>query len=426
MVTGKKTIILGIVVFLILATGWFLGRALIQRPDPIKIGILHSLSGIMAGSESQLADATLMAIEEINRQGGLLGRPLQPVVADGRSDWPTFASQAEHLIKREQVKVIFGCYTSASRKNVRAVVEKYNHLLFYPVPYEGVEESPNIVYNGASPNQLYIPAVKWSMDHLGKRFFLVGSDYIWPRIANTIMKDAIFALRGEVVGEDYLLVGSTDVGKMIKKIAEAKPDVILSTIVGNSNGAFYEALSSAGLDSRKIPSMAFAVSEVELTQLDPQKLAGHYSCWSYFQSVDSPVNRAFVQRFRERFGRKRVTNDSIEAGYFGIYLWAQAVKEANSIDVREVRRFLADQSLEAPGGMVYIDGDTQHTWKTVRIAKINPKGQFEIIWTSGKPVRPVPYPIYRSKSAWNQMIEEYYKAWGGAWANPGDQTAHGR
>ncbi len=419
MIWPKKKVIVFLIGLLAVLAVWGLRSLVFSRPEPIKVGILHSLTGVMAFSESQLADATLLAIEEINRQGGLLGRPLKPVVADGRSDWPTFAAQAENLILQEKVQAIFGCYTSASRKTVKPVVEKYNNLLFYPVPYEGVEESPNIVYNGASPNQLYVPAVKWCMDHLGKKFFLVGSDYIWPRMANTLMKDVIFALRGTVLGEEYLLMGSTDVGEMVKKIAKARPDVILSTIVGNTNVSFFDGLRSAGITTDVIPTMAFAISEVELTQMDPKKLAGNYSCWSYFQSVDSPTNRAFVNRFKKRYGQNRVTNDSIEAGYFGLYLWSQAVKEADTTEAREVRKFLADQSFEAPEGMVYIDGDTQHTWKTVRIAQIKENGQFEIVWSFGKPVRPVPYPIYRSKTEWNKLIEALYLVWGRNWANPG-------
>lgn len=418
----KKRLFIWIVVGLVIigGGGWFLKHYYDQRTlEPIRVGILHSLSGVMAISESQLADATLMAIDEINLSGGLLGRPIKAVVADGRSDWPTFAKEAEGLITEENVSVIFGCYTSASRKSVKPVVEKHNRLLFYPVPYEGIEQSPNIVYNGASPNQLLIPAVKWCFDHLGKTFFLVGSDYIWPRTAHAIMKDLITALRGEILGEEYILVGSNDVDAIVDKIVQKKPAVILSTIIGTTNIAFYEKLRSAGITPDKIPIMAFAISEVELAQMNPEELAGNYGCWSYFQSVDSETNRKFVRRFKRKYGPKRVINDSIEAGYFGVYIWAQSVRDAGSAQVEAVRKAIGDQSFEAPEGIVYIDGDTHHTWKTVRIGKIQKDGQFDIVWSSKKPVRPVPYPIYRTKSEWEKLIMGLYHSWGGSWANPG-------
>lgn len=397
-----------------LAYALWRGRA----PEPIRVGVLHSLSGVMAFSESQLADSTLLAIEEINRQGGVAGRPLVPVVADGASDWPTFASQAEHLIKDEHVRAIFGCYTSASRKSVKPVVEKYHSLLFYPVPYEGVEESRNIVYNGASPNQLYVPAVKWCLDNLGRRFFLVGSDYIWPRTVNVLMRDVIGALRGQVLGEEYLPLGDMELKDLVSRIVEAKPDVVISTIVGPSNLAFFQALRQAGISAAQMPVMALAVSEVELSQMDPTQLAGNYSCWSYFESVDSQANHRFVQAFKAKYGQERVVNDSMEAGYFGVHLYAQAVAEAGTTQVDEVRRALADQSYEAPGGMVFLDGETLHTWKNVRIGRIRPDGQFDIVWASDKPVRPRPYPAYRSKSDWNALVNDLYQAWGGQWSSP--------
>jgi urea transport system substrate-binding protein len=415
----KKPFLWIIPLLLFVAGILYVGYYISADNEPIKVGILHSLTGVMAMSESQLADASLMAIDEINREGGLLGRRIQPIMGDGRSDWPTFSAEAERMITREKVCAIFGGYTSASRKAVKPVVEKYNNLFFYPVPYEGVEESPNIVYNGASPNQLYIPAIKWCFDKLGKRFFLIGSDYIWPRTVNVLMKDLITALRGEILGEEYLLVGSNEVTEAVKKIALTRPDVIVSTIVGTTNIPFYEELRKAGISSAQIPTMAFAISEVELAQMTASHVAGNYSCWSYFQSVNTESNRQFVSRFKERYGKDRVVNDSIEAGYFGVHIWAQAVRDAGTTDTDDVRHALADQSYEAPGGIVFIDGDNLHTWKTVRISRIRDDGQFDIVWSSKKPVRPVPYPIYRSKSEWNQLIEDLYATWGGSWSNPG-------
>ena len=391
-----------------------------REREPIRVGILHSMTGVMAPSESQLADATLLAIDEINRAGGVLGRPVVPVVGDGRSDWPTFAAEAERLISQENVSAIFGGYTSASRKEVKPIVEKHNNLFFYPVPYEGVESSRNIVYNGAAPNQLYVPAVKWSFDNLGKRFFLVGSDYIWPRMVNVLMKDIISGLRGEVVGEEYLLVGSEEVEEVVEKIVRHQPEVILSTVVGTTNIPFFDQLRAAGITSHEIPVMAFAISEGELAYMDPETLASNYSAWSYFQSVDSDTNREFIRAFKDKYGEDRVVNASIEAGYFGAHIWAQAVEEAGTTAVNPVRHALADQSYLAPGGMVFVDGENLHTWKNVRIGRILDDGQYDILWSSGKPVRPVPYPIYRTRSEWVHLMESFYLAWGRRWANPGE------
>ncbi len=389
------------------------------KKPPIKAGILFSFSGSLAMSESQLADAVLLAVDEINTRGGLLGRTIQPVIADAGSDLDTYQREAERLVVEEKVDVIFGGYTSASRKRIKTVVEAHNKLLFYPLPYEGIEESENIVYNGSAPNQQYIPALKWCFDNLGSRFYLVGSDYIWPRVVIELLKDLIHGLRGEILGEDYILLGSQKVDHITRKIHRLEPQVVLSFIVGTSNIPFFDQLHALGITAQDMPVMAFAISEVELTAMDAQKLAGNYSCWSYFQSVDSKVNREFVVRFKKRYGDDRVINASIEAGYFGVYLWAQAIMDAGTAETDKVRAALGDQSFEAPGGIVFVDAENLHTWKISRIGRIQSNGQFDIVWSSQKPIRPVPYPIYRSKAGWNALIEGLYREWGNAWANPG-------
>lgn len=388
---------------------------------PIKVGILHSLTGTMAVSEKAVVDATLLAIEEINARGGLLKRRrLVPVVADGASDWPTFAREARRLIDREKVEVVFGCWTSASRKTVRPVFEATDHLLFYPVQYEGLETSPNIFYTGAAPNQQIIPAVKWACDKLGKRMFLVGSDYVFPRTANAIIRDQVMALRGEIVGEEYLRLGSTAAGPIVEKILAAKPDVILNTINGDSNIAFFAALRAAGITAAQIPTISFSISENELLLMNRAAMAGDYAAWNYFQSVPTEENRQFIERFRARFGRERVISDPMEAAYLGVNLWAQAVQEAGDPSPRATRVALRDQSLHAPEGVVITDPDTQHTWRNVRIGRIRADGQFDIVWDSGKPVRPVPYPIYRSPQQWNDFLNALQQGWGGKWAAPAE------
>lgn len=421
---NKKIVTIIISTILFFTVGWYVYFQsgfieFILPKSPIKVGILHSLTGTMAISEKPVVDSTLMAIEEINQQGGIQGRMVEPVVVDGRSDWSTFAEEAERLIVEEKVSVVFGCWTSASRKTVKPVFEKHDHLLFYPVQYEGLEQSKNIIYTGAAPNQQIIPAIKWCFDNLGSRFFLVGSDYVFPRTANEIIKDILTVLEGEVVGEEYILLGSDDVDEVVQKIIETQPDVILNTINGDSNIYFFRKLSDAGITSAKIPTMSFSIAEDELRVLGAEHMVGNYASWNYFQSLEIDENREFVQRFKERYGRHRVTDDPMEAGYFGVKLWAQAVREAGTDDVSKVRKAVKNQSYSAPEGMVYVDTENNHVWKTVRIGIIREDGQFDIVWSSEKPVRPIPYPAYRSKSQWDKFLQDLYEGWGNKWANPG-------
>lgn len=413
----------GLLTAALLVAATALGGAGCKKSDPgveeIKVGVLHSLSGTMAISEKSVVDATLLAIEELNAQGGVLGKKIRPVVVDGRSDWPTFAHEAERLIVEEKVNVVFGCWTSASRKTVKPIFEKYNHLLFYPVQYEGLEQSPNIVYTGAAPNQQIIPAVKWAFDTLGKRFFLVASDYVFPRSANAIMKEQLAALRAEVVGEEYVLLGSKEVKGVVDKIVQTKPAVILNTINGDTNVAFFAELRRAGITPDKIPTVSFSIAEDELRSMNVREMVGDYAAWNYFQSQPSPDNTEFVKRFKSKYGQERVTDDPMEAAYFGVHIWAQAVKSAGTAAVDEVRKAVPNQSYAAPEGLVYIDAENNHTWKSARVGKIGPDGQFTAVWDSQKAVRPVPFPIYRSKDEWQSFLDGLYNGWHGRWANPG-------
>lgn len=387
--------------------------------EPIRVGVLHSLSGTMAISEKSVVDATLLAIEEINEQGGLLERKIEPVVADGKSDWPTFASEAERLITQEKVRTVFGCWTSASRKTVKPVFEKHDHLLFYPVQYEGLEQSPNIVYTGAAPNQQIIPAVRWCFEHLGRKFFLVGSDYVFPRTANEIIRDQLRSLHGEIVGEEYILLGSENVQGAVQSIVAAEPDVILNTINGDTNVAFFRELRAAGITPEKIPTMSFSIAEDELRTMGLDAMVGDYASWNYFQSVDREKNKQFVSRFKEKYGPDRVTDDPIEAAYAAVYLWSQAVREAGTDEVRAVREAVTNQRFDAPEGTVYVDPRNNHLWKTVRIGQVKEDGQFAIVWTSKRPIRPDPYPGYRTQPEWQEFLDGLYTGWGESWANPG-------
>jgi urea transport system substrate-binding protein len=312
----------------------------------------------MAISERSVVDATLLAIEEVSERG-VLGRPVEAVVEDGESDAPTFAARAEKLITTDKVCAVFGCWTSASRKTVLPVLAKHDHLLFYPLQYEGLEQSPNVVYTGAAPNQQIIPAVKWCVTTLKKkRFFLVGSDYVFPRAANAIIRDQAAGLGAEVVGEEYLSLGDSVVAGVVAKIVAARPDAILNTINGDSNVAFFRALRAAGVTPEKSPTISFSITEEELGSLSTKDLAGDYAAWSYFQTIKRPQNQEFVKRFQAKYGKQRVISDPMEAAYFGVHLWARAVQAAGTPDdVAAVRRAVGGQEFDAPEGLVRIDAD---------------------------------------------------------------------
>ncbi|MFA6917902.1 MAG: urea ABC transporter substrate-binding protein [Candidatus Gracilibacteria bacterium] len=382
----------------------------------IKVGILHSLSGTMALSEKALVDATLMAIDEINEKGGILGKNIEPIVVDGASDPEKFKKEAEILIKEEGVVSVFGGWTSASRKMMKPVFEKYNHLLWYATQYEGLEESSNIIYLGAAPNQQILPAVDFAIKNIGNKFFLVGSDYVFPRSANEIMKAQIKELGGEIVGEEYKKLGASDFKNIVEKIKKNKPDVILNTINGDSNISFFEQLREAGISSKTIPTISFSIAEEEISHMDIEIVRGDYAAWNYFQSLKSDGNKKFVEAFKEKYGKHRVTDDPIEASYSRVYLFAEAVKKAGTDEVKAIREAVKGLSFDAPGGTITIDPGNQHAYKTVRIGQIEKDGQFKIVWDSNNQIKPVPYPEYKSKKGWNEFLTKLYKNWGGRWA----------
>jgi urea transport system substrate-binding protein len=399
---------------------FWIGFQILGHRKPIRVGILHSQHGPIAISERSMIDGEILAIEEINAAGGLLGgRRVEPVIADGQSDWPTFAREAARLIEYEKVSVIFGCWASASRKSVKPIVEQHKHVLFYPTAYEGLESSPNIVYTGAAPNQQVIPAVSWCYESLkARRFFLVGSDYVWAHCVNEIVKDQLKALGATSVGETYILFGSAEVKPVISAIEKANPDVIISTVVGGTNNPFYLGLQTARISPNRTPVLAFGIAEDELRELPLNAMVGNYAAWDYFQTIDRPENQEFVRRFQARFGADRVTSDVIEAAYNSVRLWAQAVEEAETEDVAEVLKRIKWQSLNAPEGIVSVDPETQHTWRPVYVGRIRADGQFDLVWRSEKPVRPICYPPSRTRAEWASLLDKLYHTWGG-WANPG-------
>ena len=377
--------------------------------DGIKVGILHSLSGTMAISETTVVDAEMLAIEEINAAGGVLGKQIIPVKEDGASDWPTFAEKAAKLIDQDKVVTVFGCWTSASRKAVLPVFEEKKHMLWYPVQYEGQECSNNIFYTGAAPNQQIEPAVDWLLNNKGKEFFLVGSDYVFPRTANTIIKEQLAANGGTTVGEDYIPLGDTEVTPIITKIKNALPNggVIFNSLNGDSNVAFFKQLQGEGLTPDKYPVMSVSVAEEEVRQIGPEFLKGHYASWNYFQTVETPANDKFVKAFKAKYGEERVTNDPMEAAYIMVYLWKQAVEQAGTTDLEPVRAAAVGQKFDAPEGLVTMQPN-HHISKTVRIGEIRDDGLFDIVWSTEGPLDPIP---------WNQYVKET-KGFACDWTDP--------
>lgn len=387
------------------------------RPRPLRVGVLHSLTGTMAVSEVPVQQATLLAIEELNARGGVLGRPVEAVLADSASDGATALREVQRLIDQERISALFGCWTSACRRSVRPAVERGQLPFFYPLQYEGLEDSAYIVHCGATPNQQILPAVDWAMEHLGQRFFLVGSDYIFPRIANQMIRDHLDLVRGTVAGEEYLPLGAGDVKAVVEKIAAAKPDVILSTINGDTNVAFFRELRAAGISSDRVPAISFSIAEAELQAAGAKDFAGDYAAWTYFQSLPGEANRMFVERYRRRFGAGRVTDDPMEAAYLGVHLWAQAVEVAGTDESEAVMAAVRSQAYPAPEGTVYVDPKNLHVWKTPRLGRIQADGQFAVVW-SDRQTPAVPFPLGRSKLGWAQFAEGLYKGWGNAWSAP--------
>jgi len=391
----------------------------LDTDNPIKIGVLHSLSGTMAISESVVVDAVLLAVEEINDRGGILGREIVPIIKDGQSDWDVFAEEAENLIVDEEVDVVFGGWTSASRKTMKPIFEEYDHILFYPVQYEGLESSPNIIYTGAAPNQQVLPAIDWVNMELGNKFFLVGSDYIFPRSAGEIMKAKISEIGGSVVGEEYRILGERDFKDIVEKIVTSNPDVILNTINGDSNIEFFKELRLRGVTSDVIPTISFSIAESEIRLIGTKTMQGNYASWNYFQSIKHENNVKFVENFQKKYGPHRVVSDPMEAGYVGVYLYAKAVELAGTTNISEVRDALKGLTFNAPEGVVGIDPENNHLSKIIRIGQILPDGQFKIVSSSEEPIKAQPYPDYKTKEQWNSFLEDLYNQWNQSWANPG-------
>ena len=353
----------------------------------------------MAISETDVVNAEKLAIDEINAAGGILGKRIEPVVEDGASDSSTFAEKAIKLIDQDKVPVVFGGWTSASRKAMLPVFEARDHMLWYPIQYEGQECSKAIFYTGAAPNQQAEPAVDWLLQNKGRQFYLVGSDYIYPRTTNTIIKEQLKAKGGQTVGEDYLLLGNTEVMPIITRIKTALPNggVIVNTLNGDSNVAFFKQLKATGLTPDKYAIMSFSIAEVEVAQIGPEYLQGTFATWNYFQTLDTPENKKFVEAYKTKFGSDKVTDDPIEAAYIAVYLWKTAVEKAKTFDTTKVREAAIGIGLQAPEGSVKLFPN-HHISKTVLIGEVQGDGMFKLLYKDPKsPVAPQP---------WNQYVPE--------------------
>lgn len=367
------------------------GTAASDSGGEIKVGILHSLSGTMAISEVTVKNSELMAIDEINASGGVMGKKIVPVVEDGASDWPTFAEKAQKLISVDKVATTFGGWTSASRKAMLPVFEKNKALLWYPVQYEGLETSPYIFYTGATTNQQIVPGLDYLKGEGKKKIFLVGSDYVFPRTANKEIKAYAAANGMEIVGEEYTPLGATEFGTMINKIKAADPDAIFNTLNGDSNVAFFKQFRSAGLTAADLPVISVSVAEEEVKGIGVDNIEGQLVAWNYYQTTPGAANDKFVAAFKAKYGSDKVTSDPMEAGYTAVYLWKAAVEKAGSTDPEKVKAASDGITFEAPEGKVTIDGATQHIYKTARVGVIQADGLIKEVWNSGSPIKPDPY-----------------------------------
>jgi urea transport system substrate-binding protein len=376
----------------------------------IKVGVLHSLTGTMADSEKPVAMATLMAIEEINRSGGLLGKQIEPLLYDGQSDDQQFFRLAKNLIQNDNVQTVFGCWTSSCRKTLKPLFEQNDTLLVYPVQFEGVEDSPNILYTGSTAAQQVMPALSWGLKNIGPKVMLVGSDYVFPRVANVIAKNQIRMLGGDVVDELYFLLGDERLQGFIDRMKAVKPDFIFSTLNGSSNREFFRLLSNAGVEISVIAT-SISESELEANAINfPVYVAN-----SYFQSLANVENREFKERFKAYSGEDSVVSAAVEAAYAGVYLWAQAVRLQHSIQANDIINNLSSLSVAGPADRLVVAIDSNHVWRKFYLAKLEKSEGFKVIYTDSEYVPPNPYPVFLSKRRWHVFLEDLYLQWGEKW-----------
>ncbi|KUI24582.1 ABC transporter substrate-binding protein [Mycobacterium sp. IS-1496] len=357
----------------------------------IKVGSLNSLSGTMAISEVTVRDAIKLAVDEINGAGGVMGKQIQLIGEDGASEPTVFAEKAEKLISSDCVAAVFGGWTSSSRKAMLPVFESANSLLYYPVQYEGLEASKNIFYTGATTNQQIVPALDYLKQRGVKSLYLVGSDYVFPQTANRIIKAYAEANGIEIKGEDYTPLGSTDFSTIVNKVRTADADAVFNTLNGDSNVAFFREYRNVGLTPQDMPVVSVSIAEEEVGGIGVQNITGQLTAWNYYQTIDTPVNKAFVEAYKKAYGANKPTSDPMEAAYVSVYLWKNTVEKAQSFDVKAIQDNAGGVSFDAPEGKVTIDGENHHITKTARIGEIRPDGLIYTIWESPGPIEPDPF-----------------------------------
>ncbi|MCV7063060.1 urea ABC transporter substrate-binding protein [Mycolicibacterium vaccae] len=357
----------------------------------IKVGALNSLSGTMAISEVTVRNAIDLAVEQINAAGGVLDKQIQLVGEDGASEPTVFAEKGEKLISSDCVAAVFGGWTSSSRKAMLPVFESANSLLYYPVQYEGLESSPNIFYTGATTNQQIVPALDYLKEKGVKSLYLVGSDYVFPQTANRIIKAYAEANGIEIKGEDYTPLGSTDFSTIVNKVRSAGADAVFNTLNGDSNVAFFREYKNVGLTPQDMPVVSVSIAEEEVGGIGVQNVTGQLTAWNYYQTIDTPVNNAFVEAYKAKFGADKPTSDPMEAAYTSVYLWKNTVEKAQSFDVKAIQDNADGVTFDAPEGLVTIDGDNHHITKTARIGEIRPDGLIYTVWESPAPIEPDPF-----------------------------------
>ena len=356
----------------------------------VKVGVLHSLSGTMSISERAVRDASLLAIKEINAAGGVMGKQIEPIVRDGKSDWPTFRTEIERLISTDKVAVTFGGWTSASRKAMKPAVEGLDGLLFYPVQYEGLEVSPNIFYTGATTNQQIIPALDYLKEKGLTNVFLVGSNYVFPQTANKEIRAYANANGLNIMDELYLELGEKNAQTVVQKVLDAKPQVVFNTLNGDTNVSFFQELQAKGNTPDKIQTISVSIAEEEIAGVGVANLVGHLVAWNYFETTDLPRNKEFVAAYKAEYGADRHTDDPIEAGYNSVYIWAAAVEKAQSFEVDAVTKAAGGLVLDTPEGTLTVHPTNHHVSKTARIGVINDQGLIDEVWNSGSPIVPDP------------------------------------
>lgn len=385
-----------------------LATYLVQKPaaqaarGPIVIGLLHALSGPMAASEAPLVATVKLAVEEINAAGGLLGRRVELKIEDTRSEPRIAAAAAERLISDEHAVALFGCWSSSCRLAVKPIVEVHRHLLFYPLAYEGMERSPHIIYTGPTPNQQVLPASDWAMRGFGRRVYLVGTDALHARHVNAILRDFILLHGGRVLGERYVPLAGDDMNGVLADLQKLQPDLVLSTIGGSSNRAFFDALVAAGLTD--LPLLSLRAAEPEMVAYDGGRLDRHFTAWSYLQSQPGPENQAFLERLRRSQGEGVQVGDPAAAAYVGVQLWAAAVREVGSAQTDAVNANLLQQSVAFPQGFGAVDSQNRHLWRQLRIAQVRPGGQLSEVYALPRYIKPAPWPAFRSTEHWMAVI----------------------